>query len=422
MTEIPSIQSLQLGMVAWRALPAALPHLGKRVGGLETGAWTLATGLGQFTNIVPHFFVHSTTQRIPKHVNHVQLCLDYEPLAGVREDFSRSIDLGPPLKIHRLPLRLLWQFPLLALARGSKKTLSDPTEPDPRLMDYQFDAWAGFGVNADSARVVATALHARVPSLLFLESNADLDARIAAGEEFVNAYGESSHSQRFAIDNATSIVCQSRHQQQELQGRFQRKGVLLRNPIDRKSWFPKETTPRTHVLWIGRFDTFHKRLPLALEIAQQLPELRFRMIVNPHDSELETQIRKAIPQNVELVDYVPFDQMPHEFAQARAFLCTGSPVHEGFPNVLLQSAASHTPICSLSDFDDFLVDSGAGLDCKESIEKAVEFLRQFARSPSPWQPEHTWKQVDDYLEERHSLRSISLETSLLLQQLLTTDS
>jgi glycosyltransferase involved in cell wall biosynthesis len=84
------------------------------------------------------------------------------------------------------------------------------------------------------------------------------------------------------------------------------------------------------------------------------------MIVNPHDSELETQIRKAIPQNVELVDYVPFDQMPHEFAQARAFLCTGSPVHEGFPNVLLQSAASHTPICSLSDFDDFLFLAGLG--------------------------------------------------------------
>lgn len=409
-------------MVAWRALPAVLPHLGRRVGGLETGAWTLATGLGQFTNIVPHFFVHSKTRRIPKHVNHVQLCLDYEPLAGVREDFSRSIEIGPPLKIRRLPLRLLWQFPILVLARGRKKPLSPPTEPDPRLMDHSLDAWAGFGVNADSARVVATAIHARVPSLLFLESNADLDPRIVSGEEFVNAYGESSRTQRFAIDNATTIVCQSRHQQRELQEKFQREGVLLRNPIDRKSWLPKEKKPRTHVLWIGRFDTFHKRLPLAIEIAKQLPELRFRMIVNPHDSSLETQIRQATPQNVELVDYVPFDQMPHEFAQASVFLCTGSPTHEGFPNVLLQAAASHTPICSLSDFDDFLYDSGAGIDCKESIDKAVEFLRQFTHSTTPWLPQCTWQQVDDYLEERHSLRSISLETSRLLQQLLNTDS
>lgn len=428
MTEPPSTQPIQLGMVAWRALPAALPQLGRRVGGLETGAWTLATGLGKFTNVIPHFFVHSTTRRVPHHLNHVRLWLDYEPLATVREDFSRAIELGPPLKVHHLRARLLWQFPLLtlakgyALASGQKKSLSGPTEADPRLVDHPLDAWAGFGVNADSARVVATARHLRVPSLLFLESNADLDPRIASGEEFVNAYGESSRIQRFAIDHATSIICQSRFQQKELKKRFQREGVLLRNPIDRNDWLPSKTHTRAYILWIGRFDTFHKRLHLAVEIAKQLPQLHFRMIINPHDSDVERQFRGDMPPNVQIVDYVPFDQMPLEFSRAQAFLCTGSPAHEGFPNVLLQAAASHTPICSLSDFDDFLADSGAGIDCQESTQRAVEVLQQIDLSRSLATSEIDWQRVDDYLEQRHSLRSISLETGQLLQQLRMTDS
>jgi hypothetical protein len=402
MNDRPPAQGIRLGMVAWHALPAILPRLGTAIGGLETGAWTLARGLSAFTSVRPYFFVRSTQLSIPKMVDGVRLIPDRQLLSNIRRQVSDAVDVGPPFRIRRFRPRLLWQLPLLAAARWSKMDVPAPSLPDPRLTGMSLDAWAGFGVNADSARVAATAAAQRRPMILFLESNADLDPKIALDEESMNSYGESSHVQRFALQHASVIVCQSEFQQRQLKTIFARDGLLLRNPIDQSQWQVHPQCERKHVLWIGRYDTFHKRPALALEIASRLPELRFRMIVNRHDPDVEAMVRRTATANVEIVDYVPFDQMAQQFASARAFLCTGSPAFEGFPNVLLQSAAAHTPIVSLSDFDDFLQRSQAGRTAEESIEAAVSVLHNACQNDvTPWQ------QVDDYLDRFHSLRAIS---------------
>ncbi len=406
MNNRPLAPGIRLGMVAWHALPAILPQLGTAIGGLETGAWTLARGLSEFTSVHPIFFVRSTQLTIPKMVDGVRLIPDRQLLANIRRQVSEAVDVGPPFRIRRFRPRLIWQLPLLAAARWSKNDLPAPTLPDPRLEGIAVDAWAGFGVNADSARVAATACAQRRPMFLFLESNADVDPKIALDEESMNSYGESSHVQRFALQHASVIVCQSEFQLRQLNTGFGRDGLLLRNPIDQNQWQVHPQCERTHVLWIGRYDTFHKRPSLALEIASRLPDLRFRMIVNRHAPDVEAIVRRTAPANVELVDYVPFDQMPRQFASAQAFLCTGSPAFEGFPNVLLQSAAAHTPIVSLSDFDDFLQRSQAGRVSEESIESAVSALHNLCQKDLT-----PWHHVDDYLDRYHSLRAISLQAA-----------
>lgn len=422
-------------MVAWNALPAILPELGTSVGGLETHAWTLANGLRQFTSLRPRFFVRTSLWKsLPAEISGVQLYYDRQWLRSVRHQFSRSVQIGPPMRILHWHPNLCWQFPLLATARlfnrwrGYQHPEYTPaTSPDPRLLHQDCQAWAAFGVNADSARVAATAAEQGRPLLLFLESNADLDTRIATADDGVinepstsqgsqaahNIYGESFAVQRFALHSATTIVCQSQFQQRRLAQLFSKQGPVIRNPINPAQWRPDPGVQRTHVLWIGRYDSFHKRIPLAFEIARRCPRLNFRMIVNRHDDVLEAQLRSQCPANVELVDYVPFSEMPREFAQAQVFLCTGSPEHEGFPNVLLQAAASHTPTCSLADFDDFLTVSGAGAHCQESIEQAAAVLQS-----GELISQINWTQVDDYLAQYHSLPAIARQTENLLQDLM----
>lgn len=413
MQQSRSTQQSRVGMVVWHGLPAALPRAGDSIGGLETGAWTLARGLSQFTNVKPVFVVRSTRWSVPAEVDSVSLVAYREILANIRNRFADCVDLGPPLRIKQFSASLLWQFPVLAIGKFWKRPRVLPMLPDPRLSGIHVDVFAGFGVNGDSARVVATAKQLRIPSILFLESNADLDPRLATSEKFVNAYGETADEQRFALKNATAIVCQSSVQLRMLEDIFGRGGVLLRNPIEKSAWKINENVERQHVLWIGRYDEFHKRPRMAMEIARRLPSYKFRMIVNRQDADVERLVRSEKPNNVELVDYVPFDRMPLEFAKAKAFLCTGNPEHEGFPNVLLQSAAAHTPICSLHDFDNFLSSSGAGVSCKGDIEIAAKSLSTILRGEM-----RDWRNVDLYLDRYHSLEAISKSTAeLILDQI-----
>jgi glycosyltransferase involved in cell wall biosynthesis len=401
----------RLGLVAWNALPAVVPSAGGRIGGLETGAWTLARALAAESEVVPELFLRAGWRRVPRRVDEVALHVAREPLSEVRRQVGDCVALARPPKLRRWRSRLLWQLPLLALARPWRPPPRPRRAPDPRLADARVDVWAGFGVNSESARVAATAHQQSKPMLLFLESNADLDPGVLEPGERFNAYGESSLDQRFAIERASCIACQSEFQMQQLRRHFGREGVLIRNPIDVQRWRTGGTTARTKILWVGRYDSFHKRPALALDIARRCPHLQFEMIVNTGDPNVEAAIRGRAPANVELIDYVPFDEMPRRFATARAFLCTGSAAHEGFPNVLLQAAASHTPVCSLEDFDGFIARSGCGEVHPDPGEAAKYLQRLNAGATLDWSP------VDRYLQSHHSPAAIAANTARLVEQL-----
>jgi hypothetical protein len=284
--------------------------------------------------------------------------------------------------------------------------------PDPRLLRRSPSVWAGFGVTADTARMVATAIEQKRSSILFIQSNADLDERLASGQSFVSRWGDPSEDRLFAIRYATTIVCQTRQQVEMLKQRFGRQGVLIRNPIDVQEWQLAKRADHRYVLWIGRYDSFHKRPLLMLRAASQCPAIRFKMVINPGDRDIEDQVRRLRPSNVEIVENVAFERMPDLFTEASMFVSTGNPDCEGFPNVLLQAAASHTPIVSVNDFDGFLKASGAGIDCGgESDWLADRILSQWKN------PTVDWQAVDSYLEENHDVKRVAGRVAELVQQL-----
>ncbi|WP_236623692.1 glycosyltransferase family 4 protein [Rhodopirellula baltica] len=421
----------RVGLVAWHALPAIVPpttsphadgdvaetatterpslkRYGETFGGLETAMWTLAQHLARQPDIQPVCFLEADRPRNgtmdwPTEVEGVKLEISVNRFRAIRHAVGECIDTESK-RIKRFSPHLLWQIPFLAMTRPFRSRDPIDSHPDPRLTDRSIDAWISFGVNSSSSRVVATAAIEQTPSFVCIRSNAGLEDGLATDSEYRNECGEPSSARRYALMRSDQVVCQSQWQLNRLRQMFHREGLLARNPIVRKDWQPPFTNPAPKsfrnpfdVLWIGRYDDFHKRPLLMLEAANKLPHVSFKMIVNPFDPDIEKCVRREAPMNVELIDRVPFAQMPMVFAAAKLFVSTGSLEHEGFPNVLLQSAASHTPIVALSDHDSFLSRSGAGVDCNDSVELLAQRITEQLKSDAI-----NWEKVDDYLDQHHS--------------------
>lgn len=432
-------RELRIGLVAWYALPAILsddPQLAAvargrtrkhepSFGGMETGMWTLAKNLAQIDSIQPVAFVTSSKrtwygQRIPSSAQGVELALRIEPFRKLRHDVSDLIDVQQR-RIKHWSTALLWQVPLLAVSRPFRAPDPVDSQPDPWLNRHPIDAWITFGVNSASSRVVATARRAGVPVFVSLQSNSDLDERLAGEEDFISECGEPAGPRRFVLRQSDAIICQTEWQMERVQQLFGRPSLLARNPIDIRSWQraigeppPYTSGPnptRQGVLWVGRYDDFHKRPLDLLKVARELSHIPFTMIVNSFDHEIERLVRTSCPANVTLVDQVPFNEMPRRFAASRMFVSTGTRQLEGFPNVFLQAAATHTPIVSLHDFDRFIERTGAGVACHGSLERLTREIQRLND-----QPRIDWERVDHYLSEHHDARPIASRLVEHLQQ------
>lgn len=387
---------LRVAIVAWQALPAVFPHLGSRVGGIETAAWTLAKGLATQTRWSPDLVFRSPSKLPTSMLDGVNLIASIERWEAVRRDVSECIDFSAR-RWKRFRWSLFWNLPLLAITRPLRRRDPELMQPDPRLQSLRPDVWVAMGVGKESAGVIATARSQDRPSVLMIRSGADLDSRFLSDEITLTDYGERSDVCRFAIQNATRVVCQTQTQQAKLKSLFDRDSFLVRNPIDLPRWQPAESDSRRGVLWVGRYEHFAKRISMAIEIARTCPELPFTLIANRDDPRVETLVRKGCPKNVTLVDYVPPTEMSQRFGDAAVFLSTSSSSAEGFPNVLLQAAASQTPIVSLEDFDGFIKSSGAGFVCGGKADIAVEKLRSIVSQNES--VDH--KAVMDYLRRHH---------------------
>lgn len=386
--------------------------------------WTLTRELAKQDQLELHCYVKSSESSgasgpWPMEVNDVRLHVRVDRFWNIRHHVGQCLDLRR-FRVKRFSPSLIWELPWLLLTRPFRERDPAPCCPDPALADEEIDVWITFGVNEASSRVIATAVETKCPSFLFVQSNSGVDERLSTSEEFTNECGESSATRRYALQNADRIVCQSEWQLKKLHDVFGWEGVLARNPIDRRHWLRRDQSSRgDYLLWIGRYDNFHKRPLMMLDVAAKLPDVPIRMVVNSLDAEIERQVRQQCPDNVTLIDQVPFASMPDLFSSARVFVSTGNPEVEGFPNVLLQAAASHTPIVSLFDYDGFLRHSGAGTSSEGSVTELAEQVRHCWDRPETNErmPDiGTWQKVDAYLDQHHEVTRIAAELAELIRE------
>lgn len=370
--------------VAHNAVPAVFPGHGTTIGGIETGAWTIARELARQSHSLVFLYVRHHKPLPESEKQGVRIVVRVEPWRRIRTYVADCIEAGPGTpKLKRFRWGLLWRVPLLLLTRPFRARDLLPMSVEPELSRVPCDVYVAFGVSAEVSRVIATAKSQGRRVIVLLQSN--LDVPHAGGQL---PAGVSAETAEFVLREADVIIGQSPLQAGRVLEFCGRRIEWRPPPIDLEAWRRSRADRREYVLWVGRADSFHKRPRLCLELARRLPDVRFLMVMNEFDPEIEREIKAARPPNVDIRSCVPFEQMPQVFGRALAFLSTSSDEYEGFPNVLLQAAATETPIVTMHDFADFVQGSGAGVVTGEQIDRVESVLRSlvdtgFERRPQP---------------------------------------
>lgn len=364
------------------------------VGGAETHAWLLATGLARHSGFNVHFVVRAPRRFRHRRFGSVTVWNIGDGFDSLRHNVARSLVIQRnPLRIRilRPDPQLLWQVPLLAGYRLVRGPQPPAHQPAPAYLQVQPDVECCFGVSAQSAAAATAARRAGSRSILFLESNSDLDHRFSRDSTYLTPHGERGDVGWELLQSATCIVAQHTHQQQLLRERFGRESIVLPNLIDVAAWDAAAAQPSPllaglggsrYVLWIGRADDFHKRPRLAIELARRLPQIPFLMVLNPGNDQIEHEIRAARPQNVTIVPAVPYSEMPAVLSAAAVYVSTGSVEYEGSPNLFLQAAASRIPVASLEVTTPLLVGTGAGFVAGGDLEGLADYVARMYANPA----------------------------------------
>lgn len=167
-----------------------------------------------------------------------------------------------------------------------------------------------------------------------------------ARDRYIYSYGLRTVDRIFVQNGEQALLCKNN---------FGRSANLVRNCYDVPT--PKNIEARrVSIVWVSTVRTV-KRPEIFLELALALPELKFKMIGGPDDSNSalfeSIQARASSMENVEFLGFVPFNETERHFDEAMVVVNTSD--SEGVPNALLQAWARGVPTVSF-------IDPGAEID------------------------------------------------------------
>jgi glycosyltransferase involved in cell wall biosynthesis len=116
---------------------------------------------------------------------------------------------------------------------------------------------------------------------------------------------------------------------------YDRDATVVHPPVDVDDFAPAEKEPGSF-LWIGRLVT-HKRPLLAAEAFRGLPHRLTMVGAGP----LEAALRRDLPPNVELVPWLPREELTVRLAHAAGFVHVGE---EDFGIAMVEALAAGTPV------------------------------------------------------------------------------
>ena len=159
----------------------------------------------------------------------------------------------------------------------------------------------------------------------------------------------------FGLRNAHLVATQSQYQQRLLDENYGLKSIIanmaVEEPIESLDG-PKEID----ILWISNLKSV-KRVDRLLNIAAQLPEVRFAIIggvvIGEEDYFAEAKSDAAKLPNVEFMGGLSYADVNQQIAKSKILVNTSE--IEGFPNTFLQAWIRKVPVVSFFDPDDIIV-------------------------------------------------------------------
>jgi len=200
-------------------------------------------------------------------------------------------------------------------------------------------------------------------------SDMDYDADHKKLADQNNIYGYPRKLLVYAIENASIHIVQNERQRELLKKYYDRSSFVVKNPIDPCLVFPKEEKP-TAILWMGKSDHRVKQPDLFLDLVEKYPHYQFIFVLNLTTPETHERCLRRAKQmhNIEVIEYVRFEEIESVFARAKLFINTS--VLEGFPNTFLQAAKYSVPILSLQvDPGGMLAKYRCGINCHGDLNR-----------------------------------------------------
>ena len=379
-------------------------------GGSEVRAWLLGRGLANLQGYRVSFAVIDHGQKPVEVFEDITVYADAyfkqeNPLLNSKRFLTRYA-LSALRKIqHFIPL------PITEVISVGKHKV--PLKRFETYRKIDADLYFTFGVGDYTAELVSYMKSIDKPLVLFIGSDGDLSDSYINRPMARNPYGSQNHLCRFTIDNSNFIIVQSETQARKLKKVFKRDSLVLKNPIDTTD--VNNNSPRKqHFLWIGKSDMI-KRPDLLVEAAKRSPGAKFVMVMNRSSPKIFDTIINNKPDNVSIIESVPFNDMDSLFNETHALINTSE--FEGFPNTFLQAGKHGVPILSLQvDPDSFIERYMCGVAAKGCLDELISKFKLFETNNKIVE---TWgRNIKRYILENHSLDSITAKLDQFISEVL----
>jgi len=213
----------------------------------------------------------------------------------------------------------------------------------------------------------------------WVASDSDCDPR-----KLVIRYWRDRALFQYGLRRVDLVFAQSAEQQADLRRHFARESLLVDSLVERHGRCRPRSERDIDVLWVGNLRAL-KRPQLLLELARQLPRLRFHMVGGQAHGSLDVfeAVRRqaaALP-NVSFHGPVPHGRMAELYERARLLVSTSGV--EGLPNAYLESWMCGTPVVAFLDPERVIATRGLGLAVR-SLEEMRAGVASLSASEERW--------------------------------------
>jgi glycosyltransferase involved in cell wall biosynthesis len=227
-------------------------------------------------------------------------------------------------------------------------------------------------------------------------------------------YSRDKYLFRYGARNADRLVVQSDRQVMACRETFGRESTCIKSCYGYEG---ESGMQQGRILWVGNVKPI-KRPELFLDLAEKLPQFRFRLVGGPAAGAAHFEVLRRRAEtlgNVEMVGFIPYSDVEQHFDGASILINTSD--GEGFPNTFMQAWSRGIP--TVSFFDSGAKYQGAEVGevvpDVESMARVVKtikvdagvWLEKSATSAAYFRQHHTvTKVVDDYERLFDSLSTV----------------
>ena len=432
-------KNIKICFVAPYAYPLFEPSVQHIFGGAEVRAWLFARGLSKFEEYEVSLVVLDHGQSEVEERDRVKLYRHsyYKAYPPYPRNFWRKqlasiriMKAFPFVEMKPLYGGMNWKSSFgILLSTGSKRLerLRSLNRKTLRIEGYRIlpkrvetyqeinaDVYCAFGASDLAAELAAFCSRSGKKFVLFGSNDEDFSELYTPKSRAKNAYGSRGFLCHYAITRANLIVAQTQKQLELLRQRFKREGAILYSPIDLHSRVDREIAGSLFALWVGKSDQV-KRPEILLELACQMQELKFVMVLNRVDQRQFEEVMSQKPANVQIYERVRFQEMERLFKEAGVLVNTS--IFEGFPYTFLQAGKFGVPILSLEvDPDGFIQRYHCGKVAMGNKARLLEGLQEWIGNPDLWRTYS--KNIRDYVESRHELNLVVRQLDGLFKEIM----